>query len=132
MKSHQPVRATSGLGFSFHPPSLQLFLSSSTPSSNSGGVVYPSSFLLPWLQNRPGALTRSRLYTFFSPSWSSSFFLHFPNTLFFDFGPILDPNLVHFKIAPKKFFSNSEITSYDFLNFATCVLLGFEGPSLRK
>ena len=94
LKSHQPVRATSGLGFSFHPPSLQLFLSSSAPSSNSGGMVYPSSFLLPWLQNRPGARWRSRQYAICSPSWSSSFFHHhFFNTLFIDFDSILDPNL---------------------------------------
>ena len=49
------------------------------------GGVYPSSFLLPGLQNPPAALCRSRLYPTFSRSWSLSFFRHFFNTLFYRF-----------------------------------------------
>ena len=45
-------------------------------------MVYPSSYLLPGLQNRPVALTRRHLYSTFLPSWSSSFFHHFSNTFF--------------------------------------------------
>ena len=38
---------------------------------------------LPGLQNGCAKVTRGRLYATFSPSWSSSFFHNFSNTLFF-------------------------------------------------
>ena len=69
--------------FNFLPSSIQLYLP--TSSNFPGGVVYPSSYLLPGLQNRPVALPRRRLYSTFSPSWSSSFFHHFSNTFFHRF-----------------------------------------------
>ena len=69
--------------FNFLPSSIQLYLQ--TSSNFPGGVVYPSSPLLPWLQNRPVARRRSHLYPTFSRSWSSSFFHHFFNTFFHRF-----------------------------------------------
>ena len=69
--------------FNFLPSSIQLYLP--TSSNFPGGVVYPSSPLLPGLQNRGAELPRRLLYSTFSPSWSSSFFHHFSNTVFYRF-----------------------------------------------
>ena len=67
----------------FLPSSIQLYLP--TSSNFPGGVVYPSSYLLPGLQNRGAERTRRHLDATFWPSWSSSFFHHFSNTFFHRF-----------------------------------------------
>ena len=78
-----------------HPINSSNFTTNST-TKFPGGVVYPSSFLLPGLQNRPAARTRRLPYSTLLPSWSSSFFHHFFNMFLIDFGSILAP-----KMAPK-------------------------------
>ena len=77
---------------SLNPSSNQLYFP--TSSNFAGGVVYPSSYLLPGLQNRPVALSRRCLYPTLSPSWSSSFFHHFPTCFFIDFASILAPKMI--------------------------------------
>ena len=77
-----------GVNFQLSTSNPQLPTSSlilPTSSNFLGGVVYPSSYLLPWLQNRGAESTRRRLYSTFLPSWSSSFFHHFSNTFFHRF-----------------------------------------------
>ena len=65
-KSHQPSgrQVVSDLRVSIHPFNFTFYLP--TSSNFPGGVVYPSSPLLPWLQNRPVARRRSRLFSTFS------------------------------------------------------------------
>ena len=73
-------------------------------------------------------------YAILAPSWSSSFFHHFSNTLLYrcwlDFGPQLGV-----KIPPKSvlklIFSTSEVTSSDFQDFEGCLtrFTSFCGPS---
>ena len=102
-----------------------------------GGGVYPSSYLLPWTQNRGAEWGRSHLYPTFSPSWSSSFFHHFFNTrlcwFWLHFGPQLGAKMAP-KSIPKVIFSSSEPGSSDFLIFATpsMVFNGFWGPRPPK
>ena len=76
---------TSPLGDKWFRTCVSVFIPSTSTSNSlycTGGGVYPSSPLLPWLQNRPVAWIRSRLFSTFSRFWSSSFFHHFPNTFF--------------------------------------------------
>ena len=109
------------------PPSNDLYY---------GGGVYPSSYLLPWTQNR-GAEWRSHLYPTFSPFWSSSFFHHFFNTflcwLWFDFGPNLEAKSLKNR-SQDGFFRTPKLHHAIFwiLLYLPCVSLGFEGRRLPK
>ena len=78
---------TSPLGFGGFglASNFQLYEYLTTSSNFLGGVVYPSSYLLPGLQNRGAEWSRARLYAISSRSWSSSFFHHFSNTFFHRF-----------------------------------------------
>ena len=105
---------------SLNPSSNQLYFP--TSSNFPGGVVYPSSFLLPGLRNRGADPTRGRQYSTLSPSWSSSFFHHFFNMIFIDFASILAP-----KMAPK----SSKIQSKIYLK--TCsVKSSLLGPNFHR
>ena len=125
--------ATGGLEPSWNPhPNIH---STPFPPTSLGGGVYPSSFLLPGLQNWPADLGHGRPYAIIAPFWPSSFFHYFFNTLlcwfWLDVGPNLEPKSLKNR-SQDGFFRIPKLhqTIFRMLLYLPCVLLGFEGRRL--